>query len=760
MSAERQLLTAFVAAELDPLMEGRVDTDQYAYGLAICENFIAINEGPLVKRPGFEYICDALPSASWLGAFRFSVTQEYAIEWSALKARYYTNGGRIETAPGVAYETVTPYAAADAPRLSLQQSFDRLYIDHGSYPPGALARTSAITFSHAATTLKNGPFLDDNSDEAVTVTASGTALGASVTVTASSAIFAAGDVGGQFRIEAKDFSTIKAWEPGMATVVIGEVVRSDGKAYTAETGGITGSIVPSHESGSEYDGQGKTDVNAKGLYGVKWAYRHDRYGTLTITGFTSTTQVTATVTRRLPDSVTSVATWRWAHGAFSATRGWPSLVLHGFGRQIHFKDLDVIGTVVGDYGGGQANFERTTSSGQTAADLGFRRTLDVADVPLWALPDLRGLLVGTATREFTIGAVNTAAAVAGDNIGTVKQSSYGSEPVFPVEAGTDIASIERGGRRIRWAGYDFGRDRYIPLDLTASARHITKGGIVQLALQRLPYAMLYAVRADGQLVVHTISRLDLKGFSRIVLANGAGSSGAKALSAVSIVGADGKTDELWLLVERLRPSGLVREMWKQAKWREIGDPAAEQFFVDAGVRTLAAGGQTHFTGATHLANQAIAVLANGGVVPGIIVANDGSFDLPPASVPAAPYVLIFGLPFTAEAVTLRANPATRGGTTQGLLKRVRKVVLRLIETLGIKVGAVASDGSNGPLEELIDRPGNAAMDAAIPLFSGDTPGTIEMDFDRDGRVRFVSDVPLAAIIPAAILSLEVDPTDA
>ena len=757
MSAERQLLSAFVGGEIDPLMAGRVDTDQYAYGLALCENWIAINEGPLVKRPGFEYICASDPSASWLGAFRFSVTQEYLIEWGALKARFYTNGARIETAPGVAYETVTPYAAADASRLSLQQSFDRLYIDHGSYPPGALSRTSAITFSHAVTTLKNGPFLDDNSDEAVTVTTSGTALGASVTVTASAAIFAAGDVGGQLRIEAKDFSTIKAWEPGMATVAIAEVVRSDGKAYTAETAGTTGSIVPSHESGSEYDGQGKTDVNAKGPYGVKWAYRHDRYGTLTITGFTSATVVTATVTRRLPDSVASVATHRWAHGAFSVTRGWPGLVLHGFGRQIHFKDLDVIGTVVGDFGGGQANFQRTTSTGQTAADLGFRRTLDVADVPLWAVADRRDLLVGTATREFTIGAVNTAAAVAGDNIGAVPQSFYGSEPVFPLQAGTDVVSIERGGRRIRWAGYDFGRDRYIPLDLTASARHITKSGIIQLALQRLPYAMLYAVRADGQLVVHTVSRLDLKGFSRIKLANGAG--GAQALSAVSIVGQDGKTDELWLLVERTRPSGVVREIWKQAAWREIGDAAEEQFFVDGGWRISAASGQASFSGVTHLAGQAIAVLANGAVVTGITVANDGSFDLPPASVPAAPYVLIIGLAFTAEAVTLRANPATRGGTTQGLLKRVRKVVLRLIETLGIKVGSVESDGSYGPLEELIDRPGNAAMDAPIPLFTGDAPGPVEMEIDRDGRVRFVSDLPLAAIIPAAILSLEVDPAD-
>ena len=85
--AVRQQLTAWLAGEIDPLLSGRTDTDQYAYGLSVCENFACINEGPLVKRAGFFYLNDAAATASWLGAFRFSITQEYAIEWSALKAR-------------------------------------------------------------------------------------------------------------------------------------------------------------------------------------------------------------------------------------------------------------------------------------------------------------------------------------------------------------------------------------------------------------------------------------------------------------------------------------------------------------------------------------------------------------------------------------------------------------------------------------------------------------------------------------------------
>lgn len=759
MTAIRDLSTAFLGGEIDPLLGGRVDTDQYKLGLAKCENFVAINEGPLVKRPGFEYICDADPTSTWLSAFRFSITQEYVIEWGALKARFYTNGGFVETAPGsgVHYEAATPYAAADAPALSTQQYYDRLYIDHPSYPPASLARITASTFSHGVTTLNNGPFTDRNSDETKTVTITGTlTVGGAVTITASAGIFAAGDVGSQFRAECKDFSTIKAWEPGMDAITAGEVVRSDGKAYTASTSGKTGSIVPTHTSGSEYDGQTKNDVlNAKGPYGVLWAYRHDRFGVVQITGFTSATQVTGIVKRRIPDSLASVGSYRWSHGAFSATRGWPGVVVNAFGRQLHFKGLELVASVVGDFSGGQCNFETLTNTGtSTAADLGFRRTLVESDPPLWATADAKKLLVGTASRELAIGAINNSLAVSGDNIQSEPQSFYGCEAIVPAQIGTLTTFVERGGRRLRSAGYDFGQDRYSAADLTAAARHITKGGILQLTWQRVPNQMLYAVRGDGQLVAHAVTRLDIKGFSRQVLGGS-----ARALSAMSIVGADGKTDELWLLVERTRADGVKKEIWRQREWRDLGDDQTRQFFVDAGVEISAAGGQSHFTGLTHLAGAPVAVLSGGGVVTGLTITAGGALDLPSNAVSADPFTVIVGLAYTAEAVTLRPEAQLRSaGSIQGLKKRARKVVLRLLDTLGLSIGA-ASD-VEGRLEELIDRPADADMDAAIPLFTGDTPGPVEMEFNRDGTVRWVSDVPCAAVIAASVVSLEVDEDDA
>ena len=173
------------------------------------------------------------------------------------------------------------------------------------------------------------------------------------------------------------------------------------------------------------------------------------------------------------------------------------------------------------------------------------------------------------------------------------------------------------------------------------------------------------------------------------------------------------------------------------------------------MRIAAAGGQTSFSGLTHLAGQAVAVLANGGVVKGLTVAGDGTLTLPASAVPPFAYTVIVGLAFTAQAITLRPEDRTAKGTMQGLLQRVRKASLRLLDTLGIRIGA-----SVGSTEDVIDRPANADMDEAIPLFSGDTVGLVDMEIARDGRARFVSEDPLPAVIASAVLSLEVDQNDA
>ncbi len=744
MSQVRTIQTAFSGGELSPRMLGRVDTAIYGNGLELCENFVPTVEGPIVKRPGFEYIRAAAASATWLSSFRFSLTQDYLIEWSELRARFFTSAGRIETSPGVAYETVTPYLAADAPMLSTQQSFDRLYLDHASYPPAALTRTGAATFAHASLAFINGPFADANTDETRTVTASGT-TGGGITLAASAPIFTAGRVGALFRVEAKDFSTIKAWEAGLDGVTVGQVRRSESKAYTALSGGRAGSVQPTHTQGAEWDGSGVgQDINAKpssGSYGIQWEYRHDRFGIVRITAVAGDgLSATADVVRRLPDGATSVATFRWAHAAFSAAAGWPNIVKAFAGRLVHIKNFEVLASVAGDY----LNHANFSNVGTVTADLAFRRTMATEDPALWAVGD-RKLVIGTASRELAVGAINAAQAISGDNISAEPQSFYGSAAAWPVQIGTETIFVQRGGRKLRSARYDFGQDRYVAANRTAFARHITGSGVVQLAFQKEPEELLFAVREDGQAAVKPMSAEqdpnNLLGYGRVTVGGG-----ARILSAATIASADGKTDELWALIQ----SDFGKWIGRMRAFRNDGDAIEGSFYVDAGVTSIAGVAQTHFTGLTHLAGKPVAVLADGGVVENITVAGDGSFDLPAAVVPNdRPYVVTVGLAFTARVVTLRPEIAVGGQTSQGRRQRLVRITLRLLETVGIRVGP-----KGGKLDQLVDRAAGDAMDRAVPLFTADSDRAVSGGWTKLGQQEFVSEVPLPATIIAAMPEVE------
>ncbi|MDR6847180.1 hypothetical protein [Sphingomonas sp. BE137] len=739
MTLQRPIATSFNGGELSPRMGGRVDTAIWAVGMDTCENFVPTVEGALVKRPGFEYIRPAATTASWLTEFRFNLTQDYVIEWSDYRLRFYTNGGRIETAPGVPYEVIVPYTAAEAPYVSFQQSYDRLYLDHENHPPARLTRTSGSTFVYDVAPLVNGPFSDQNVDETRTVTVSA-ATGAGITIAASSPIFLAGHVGALFKIEAADFSTIPAWEVGIDAVAVGSKRRSDGKVYVAASAGRTGTSQPIHTSGTEWDGsQTGTDINGKGPFGVQWTYLHDRYGIVSITAVAGDgLSATADVVRRLPDSVTSVATFRWSHAAFSAAAGWPSVVLANGGRLCHFKQFELLASVSGDY----LNHVTTTSSGLLAGDLAFRRTLSTEDPVLWAVGD-RKIVVGTASREIAIGAINSAQAIGGDNIEAVPQSFYGSDRVFPVQIGTAGIFVQRSGRKLRQAQYDFGQDRYIAENMTVWCRHITRGGVLQLAYQKEPEELLFGVRGDGQLLVHPHApEQQIKGFSRIIHGDGT------VLSATTIANADGRRDEVWVLVRR---ADGVKSVQRMAAWRDDGDPISAAFFVDSGTTATAAAGQTHFTGATHLANKAVAVLADGGVVDGVTVAAEGSFDIPASVVPQdRAYTVTVGVRYTAAVVTLPPELKSQTGTSQGVRQRIVRLALRLIETAGLKIGV-----QGGKLDNLIDRPSAGYMDAPVPLFTGDTERPVSGGWDRSGRATFTSSEPLPAVIVAALPKIEV-----
>lgn len=92
---------------------------------------------------------------------------------------------------------------------------------------------------------------------------------------------AAGHAGRFFRVEAANTGELRSWQVGIAGITEITVYRNDGIAYTATSAGRAGTNPP-RQAWVGDDAPGRTDINGKGPFGVRRAYRHDRFGLLRI----------------------------------------------------------------------------------------------------------------------------------------------------------------------------------------------------------------------------------------------------------------------------------------------------------------------------------------------------------------------------------------------------------------------------------------------------------------------------------------------
>jgi hypothetical protein len=158
MPAAVPLISAFNRGELSPLMASRVDLDVYQRAVARMDNMIPLAQGPATRRPGTEYVARAKSdTAEILIEFEFSTVQAYVIEAGPGYFRFYKDGGRIETSPGVAYEIATPYTAGLLYALQWAQSADVLYLAHPNFAPRKLTRTGDTSWTLSTISFTGAP---------------------------------------------------------------------------------------------------------------------------------------------------------------------------------------------------------------------------------------------------------------------------------------------------------------------------------------------------------------------------------------------------------------------------------------------------------------------------------------------------------------------------------------------------------------------------------------------------------------------------
>jgi hypothetical protein len=395
-------------------------------------------------------------------------------------------------------------------------------------------------------------------------------------------------------------------------------------------------------------------------------------GKAKITARTSTTVVVCTITTAF---ASTAATAAFNLGAFSDTTGHPSCVSFFEQRLVFAGTTDEPQTIFFSAAGDYENM----TTGTNAADA-MVYTIAANQVnAIRYMKAVRTLVVGTTGGEYTVSADGTDASITPTNITIKRQSSYGSANVDAIPAGNAILFLQKAKRKIRELQYNFDSDGYQAPDLTILNETVTDTGINEMSYQQEPGSNIWCVRDDGVLACLTYQRSEnVIAWSRHIFGGAFGSGRAVCESIASISGTLTE-DEVWVIVKRTI-NGATKRYVECFSDFDFDETDANDFkFLDSHL-SYSGSATTTLSGLAHLEGQTVSILADGAAHANKTVSS-GAITLDRSATKAC-----VGLSYDSILQTMRIEGGAAEGTSQGKTKRISKVVLRLFETVGVKVG--------------------------------------------------------------------------
>jgi len=734
-------LSSFVAGEISPRLEGRVELEKYRQGAAELLNMVVHPHGGASRRPGTEFIGE-IKSSSVKGRlipFQFKTTDTYVLEFGNSIMRVIRNGFYVLSAA----KTITAATKA-SPGVLTSNS-------HG-FSNGDEVFVSSVA---GMTELNGRNYLVANS---TTNTFTLTDLfGVAINTTAFTTYTSGGTAEEIFEIASpypeaalpdlrfvQSADTMYLVHPSYAprkltrtdhnAWAFSEITFIDGPYLDANTTATT--LNPGATSGTGVALVASTDTFAATDVGRLVSLPG---GNATITAFTDAQNVAVTINDTLS---ASTATTAWSLGAFSGTTGYPSVVTFFEQRLIFAATINEPQSIFFSKSGDYENF--TAGTDDDSAIIYQIASNQVNNIRY--LSATRVLTIGTSGGEYVLSTTNDGP-VTPTNAQIRKYSNYGTASLEPVQVADVTLFLQRAKRKLREFKYagEINASGYAAADMTILAEHITEGNMLDMAYQQEPDSIVWMVRGDGVLVGMTYRREEeVVAWHRHEIGGtytGTHESLASATyaygmveSITSLPSEDGE-DELYMIVKRTINS-VTKRYVEKLKPFDFGTTATGAFFVDSGL-SYSGAGTTSLSGLYHLTGQTVSVLANGATHTDETVASGG------VSLNVSATTAAIGLPFTSRLKTLRVEAGSVDGTSQGKLKRIHSITLRLHRTVGVEVGSGTTEVDRIPF-----RDSSMDMDTAVSLFTGDKEIEFRGGFEEDDQIVIQQTQPLPLTVLA------------
>ena len=667
----RVLKNSFTGGEISRELFGRMDLAKVQSGLDTCRNFIIMPHGAASNRPGFQYVNEVKASANVtrLIQFSFSSTQTFVIELGAGYFRFHKNGATLLNL-GVPYEVANTYAQADLADIHYVQSGDVITLVHPSYKPKELKRLSNTNW-----TLTDITF------------ASQTAAPSPAPVAAATVATAGTNKDYKYVVTALNSLGYEESPASTASNTVANDLTITGNFNTITWTTVTGSV---RYNVYKYAG---------GTYGY--------IGQTTALTFTDD-NIIADLTKTIPI----------IDATFASTGNYPSSVCYYEQRRFFAGTNNQPQNIWATQSASDYNMSYSIPS-QASDSLRFKVAAQRANAIKHLIPAL-DLLMMTASTEWRIFS-GSGSALTASSLTVKSQAQNGASNIQPITVNNFILYAGAQGGHLREMSYQWQSSGYLSNDVSLLAPHLFDyNTITDMTFSRAPTPILWAINNAGALLGLTyVPEQQVSAWHKHDTTNG------MFESCVTVT--ENNADVLYVIVNRTI-NGATKRYIECLHTRNF-TAQADAFFVDCGL-TYSGAATTTLTGLSHLEGQAVAILADGAVMPQQVVSG-GAITLPSAA-----STVQVGLPITADLITAPASTPQDATLGQSRVKNLNRAWVRVYNSGLFSVGPNASKLT--PIKSRhFEAPGSppALMTDEIPLF-------ILPNFNPSGQIMIRQSDPL------------------
>ena len=772
----------FNSGEIGEYLYGRTDLPQYESGLQICENWIPLPQGPLMRRKGFQFVSDltadiASDTGVRLTFFDYQNVQQHVLVFTDLKMKVFFN-------KALQFTLTTPWTAAQVQELRFAQSGDSLIAVHKDLPPQLLQiRGSALNWTLTPYSFTTYPQFRYNTTQ--TLTPSAVTAGANITITLS------GTVGywnaGHF------ISNVLVKVNGNLTQITSPKQDATGGTALASAGTAANAFDANPANiclagasgwiGYNYGSAKVTKVvalkmNITGSYAFNLETGpDDTFSTPTLVGTVPTVNLTAgswyyfdvpyhtaaqrfrvratTGTMDVQDAIFSfglVANSTNGTTALTSTSADPAWTEQGFGEHVGYPrsvawlanrlvfggSRDQAAVIFGSKDGGINDFG-TSPSGVVPTDAFAFRIASEQNVIIRDLRASRnGIAIFTSSGEYEMNGGGEA--ITPLNVNITKQTANGIQPNSKIEdVDGSLIFIDRSAKQVKSFAYSFARDQYLADNLTLTAHHMFTAGNKPRDMALLKnYAdtqsnLLFMPRQSGDMAVATIDdKNDVLGWSRFVTQGDFITVTASETTHYQSIGA---IPTLYAVIKR-NINGVTKYYLECL--------TEDNIFMDSYYTGSNPTPNQFWSGLSTLASEQVQIIGDGVVLSDTVIGPTGNF----ATEIAVENVAV-GLGYDSYALTLALNVETNRGSLKGSKISPKRAVIDFVDSYQLRI--------NG-YEQSFRSFSSETFDSPLTPYTGQKDIFISNQGDgyqANPSVEFVVDVPVSCTITAMTIFCKV-----